>query len=93
MILFREPACFITCTTFRRHYQLSKVQIRSWLNLYGKVYGDVMMEEAIKDEIDKSFKGSGTYLAEVEMTKRLPNLIPMFGIRVMLSHKGIKKKL
>jgi hypothetical protein len=43
------------------------------------------MEEAIQDETDKSFVGT----AEVELTKRLPNVMPMFGMRVMLSHKRI----
>jgi hypothetical protein len=46
------------------------------------------VDEAIRNKTDKSFISTETYLAEVELTGRLPNLIPIFGMRVMLSHKG-----
>jgi hypothetical protein len=72
------------------HYRLSEVQIRSWLGIYRVVRGDVA-EEAIKDPTNGTLLGTGTYLTKIELTKRLPNMIPMYGLRVTMSHYGISK--
>ena len=72
------------------HYKLSETQIRNWLDLYGKVVGDVS-EEAIIDEVDGTCMGTGAYLAMVNLSRRLPNWLPMFGMKVKLFQDGICK--
>jgi hypothetical protein len=67
--------------------QLSETQIRLWLGKYGVIQGDVI-EEAVTDVVDNSIIGTGFYLVAVKLSRRLPNWIPMFGMKVKLSYKG-----
>jgi hypothetical protein len=69
------------------HYQISELQIRSWLENYGVVQGDII-EEAFTDDYDKTTIGTGSYLVGLKLSKRLPNWVPMFGMKVKLSYKG-----
>jgi hypothetical protein len=71
----------------RCHYQLRESQIRSWLENYGVIQGDVV-EEAVTHVSDNTTLGTGSYLVWLKLSKRLPNWVPMFGMKVKLSYKG-----
>jgi hypothetical protein len=49
--------------------------------------GDIA-EEAVTDDSDKTTIGKGSYLVWLKLSKRLPNWVPMFGMKVKLSYKG-----
>ena len=69
------------------HNQLRELQIRLWFENYGVVQGDVV-EEAVTDDSDKTTIGTISYLVLLKLSKRLPNWVPMFGMKVKLSFKG-----
>ena len=67
---------------------LTESQIRSWIDLYGEIKSD-FVEEAEEDKEDGSSAGTGAYLVSVKLLARIPNMIPMFGQKITISHEGI----
>jgi hypothetical protein len=76
--------------TERCHYKLKENQIKDWLNHYGKIKGQIH-EEAMIDEVEFTSMDTGAYLVNVDLSKRLPSWLPMFGQKVKLFHEGINK--
>jgi hypothetical protein len=70
-------------------FQLSETQIRLCLGNYGVIQGDII-KEAVTDVVDNLIKGTRSYLVTFKLFRRLPNWIPMFGMKVKLSYKGGK---
>ena len=71
-------------------YNLTEKQIRHWIDLFGKIEGE-FVEEAEEDKEDGTISGTGAYLVPVKFDKKIPNIIPMFGQKVVLSHEGISR--
>jgi hypothetical protein len=42
------------------------------------------------DEVDRMNMGTGTYVVVVKLIKRVPNMLPMFGQKVMAVQKSVK---
>ena len=76
-------------------YRLLESEILDWLCLYGEVISEIT-EEPFEDEHDAANKlppiGNGTYLVTMRLKKDMPNWVPMYGRKVCLSYKGIKKQ-
>jgi hypothetical protein len=51
------------------------------------IQGDTV-EKAVTDSAENSIIGLGSHLVTVKLSRRLPNWVPMFGMKVKLSYKG-----
>ncbi len=45
---------------------------------------------AVTDVSDNTTLGTGSYLVWLKLSKRMPNWVPMFGMKVKLSYKGVR---
>ena len=36
--------------------------------------------------------GTGTYMMKIKLDRDIPNIIPMYGLKIKVSHKGTKKQ-
>ena len=68
-------------------YKLSEKQIRSWIEIYGKIQGEIE-EEALVDEIYGSDMGTGAFVAMVNLKKRILGTLPMLGQKVTIKCDG-----
>ena len=71
-------------------YVLTENQIRHWIGLFANIEGE-LVEEAEEDNEDGICSGTGVYLVSVKIERRIPNLVPMFGQKVTLSHHGVSR--
>ena len=71
-------------------YLLTENQIRYWIGLYGEIESK-FVEEAEEDKEDGIHSGTGSYLVSVRLHRRIPNLIPMFGQKISVSHEGMSR--
>ncbi len=71
-------------------YQLSEKELTTWLKLYGRIVGPIK-EELIKYEEGKNSFGNGKYMVEMKLERKMPDLIPMFGKKIWIHYRGIKK--
>ena len=76
-------------------YRLTECEILDWLSLYGEVINEIT-EEPFEDEQGSTTElppvGNGTYLVTMKLRKDMPNWVPMYGRKVCLSYRGIKKQ-
>ena len=71
------------------NYQLTEEEILTVLDSYGATEGE--MEEVAIVTPDGEF-GTGTYLIKIKLDRIVPNIIPMYGLRIKVSHKKTKKQ-
>jgi hypothetical protein len=71
-------------------YKLCESQISDWIDLYGVIQGE-LEEEAVVDEVDFSLISTSANLAVVRHHKIMPHLIPVYGLKILISHSGISK--
>jgi hypothetical protein len=71
-------------------YQLSEEELTTWLEHYGRIVSPIE-EELIKDEEGQNSFGNGKYKVEMKLEREMPNLIPMYGKKIRIYYKGIKK--
>ena len=78
-------------------YRLLESEILDWLSLYGEVISEIT-EEPYEDEDEQEAGeklppiGNGTYQVKMRMKRDMPNWVPMYGRKVCLSYRGIKKQ-
>ena len=78
-------------------YRLLESEILDWLSLYGEVISEIT-EEPFEDEDEQGPEdrlpaiGNGTYLVRMRLKRDMPNWVPMYGRKVCLSYRGIKKQ-
>jgi hypothetical protein len=52
-----------------------------------------MEEEAFVDNLEDSSVGTGAFLAMMKLFKKLPNIVQVYGLKLLLSHDLITKIL
>ena len=77
-------------------HKLLESEILDWLALFGDVLTEIL-EELYEDPNDQSGKelppiGNGNYLVKMKMNKDLPNVLPIYGRRIIMDHKGIRRQ-
>jgi hypothetical protein len=50
-----------------------------------------MDEEAVTDKVDGTNMDTGTYLVMVKLIKKVPNMIPIFDQKMIVSYNGSSK--
>lgn len=75
---------------------LAESEILNWLVKFGEVKSEIT-EEILQEEDgfqDPTLPpvGNGTYLVTMKLKKDMPNWVPMYGRRVRLEYKGIRKQ-
>ena len=71
------------------NYQLTEEDILSVLDNYGATVSD--MEEVAMATPDGEL-GTGTYVMKIKLDREIPNIIPMYGLQIKVSHKRSKKQ-
>ena len=71
------------------NYQLTEEEILTVLDSYGAIEGE--MEEVAMVTPDGEF-GTGTYLVKIKLDRTVPNIVPMYGLLIKVSHKKTKKQ-
>ena len=65
--------------------------------MYGEVLSEIS-EEAFEDETEKGAAdslppvGNGTYLVKMRLKRDITNWLPIYGRKICLTYKGIKKQ-
>ena len=77
-------------------YKLQESEILDWLSLFGDVISEIK-EELFGDAEDQTCQGlppvgNGNYLVTMRLQRDLPNFMPIYGRRICLEHKGIRKQ-
>ena len=73
------------------NYELKEKHIVTWLQNYGSVLSS-LEEEAIclGEGHEDLLVGTGTYLVQVRLKRRIPNVIPMQGKKIRIWYPGVK---
>ena len=77
-------------------YKLLESEILGWLGLFGDIVSEIT-EEIYGDQNEPDCKGlpqvgNGNYLVRMRLSKDLPNFMPIYGRRVCLEYRGVKKQ-
>ena len=77
-------------------YRLMESEILDWLVLFGEVISEIS-EEIYVDKDDPNSEslppiGNGTYVVKMKLKKDMPNIVPMYGRKVFLDYKGIRRQ-
>jgi hypothetical protein len=73
------------------NYELSATEIEEWIKQYGVITGG-LEEIATTRESDGKTQGTGSYLLKVRLARMIPNIIPMYGLKIKCSYPGVKKQ-
>ena len=96
----REASAYTWLKIEGADYLMKEDQFKDWLSEYGflvsgitedieKIGGISSGEEESQNEDDFS---TGIYSAKIKLNKEIPQLIPMYGKKIKIYHKGIKKQ-
>jgi hypothetical protein len=77
-------------------YKLLESEIQDWLSIYGEILSDIT-EEIYEDRDDPNSHsyppvGNGKYVVTMRLKKDIPNWLPIYGRRICIEYKGIKKQ-
>ena len=73
------------------NYTLEKTDILDWLNYFGEQAGDLTEDVHQNSDSDADPFGMGTYSIKMRLRQDIPQLLPMWGKRVRIYHRGIQK--
>ena len=72
-------------------YSIEEGKIVEWLKMYGDPI-DVLTEDLHQDtDSDTDPTGNGTYSIKMRLHSNIPQLLPMWGRRIRIYHRGIQK--
>jgi hypothetical protein len=71
------------------NYQLTEEDILSVLDGYGATMSEM---EEVAMVTPNGELGTGTYTMKIKLDRDIPNIIPMYGLKIKVSHKGTKKQ-
>ena len=71
------------------NYDVSKQQIKTWMEMYGSIESEIKEEAKINEE---NMTGTGSYVFSLKLNRLIPKFIPMHGLRVKASYLGVKKQ-
>ena len=66
------------------NYKLSEEKIQPWLELYGKVESEIKEEAILREDMVVE---TGMHLVKICLKKLIPNILPMHGLKIRLSHR------
>ena len=74
-------------------YKLLESEILDWLGLFGDVITEIS-EEPYGETDDTTLPpvGNGNYLVTIRLKKDLPNYLPIYGRKICLEYKGVRKQ-
>ena len=72
-------------------YGIEETQILDWLNFFGEQAGELTEDIHPNSDSDADPIGAGSYSIKMRLNKDIPQLLPMWGKRVRVYHKGIQK--
>ena len=72
-------------------YALEETEILDWLNHFGKQAGQLTEDVHPNSDSDADPVGNGTYSIKMQLRRDIPQLIPMWGKRVRIYHRGVQK--
>ena len=75
-------------------YRLSESEIMGWLVCFGEVLSEITEERFETGDLDPDLPpiGNGTYVVRMKLVKDLPNWVPMFGKKICLDYRGIRRQ-
>ena len=77
-------------------YRLTESQILNWLVIFGEVISEITEEpfEEVQGSTVPTMPpvGNGTYVVTMKLKKDLPNWIPMYGRKICLEYRGIRRQ-
>ena len=72
-------------------YGLEESQILDWLNFYGEQAGQLTEDIHPNSDSDADPLGNGTFSIKMRLKKDIPQLLPMWGKRIRIYHRGVQK--
>ena len=72
-------------------YGLEETQILDWLNHFGEQAGELTEDIHPNSDSDADPLGNGTFSIKMRLNRDIPQLLPMWGKRVRIYHRGIQK--
>ena len=72
-------------------YGLEEGQILTWLDLYGVPVGELSEDVHPDSDSDGDPLRTGTYSIKMKLKTDIPQLLPMWGKRIRIYHRGIQK--
>ena len=74
-------------------YRVTKEQIVNWLECYGEVKSEIKEDHWIdeNEEEEDGSNRSGIYSVLMKLERDIPELLPMYGRRIKIYHRGIQK--
>ena len=73
------------------NYQLEEHQILDWLNYFGEQAGQLSEDIHPNSDSDADPIGNGTFSIKMRLRTDIPQLLPMWGKRVRIYHRGVQK--
>ena len=72
-------------------YGLEKTAILDWLNHFGEQAGELTEEIHPNSDSDADPVRNGTFSTNMRLNRDIPQLLPMWGKRVRIYHRGVQK--
>ena len=72
-------------------YSLTEEQMLSWLEIYGSKAGEFSEDLYPDSDSEADPVGSGTFSIKMRLNRDIPQLLPMWGKRVRIYHRGVQK--
>ena len=72
-------------------YGIEETQILEWLNYFGEQAGQLSEEIHPNSDSDADPIGNGTFSIKMRLRTDIPQLLPMWGKRVRIYHRGVQK--
>jgi hypothetical protein len=73
------------------NYQLEEHQVLDWLNYFGEQAGQLSEDIHPNSDSDADPIGNGTFSIKMRLRTDIPQLLPMWGKRVRIYHRGVQK--
>ena len=72
--------------------ELSMAEPKDWLSIYCSMESDIQEEAVPGGGDDGIVVGTGVYLVRARLRRLIPNLIPMYGLKIRITYPGVKKQ-
>ena len=72
-------------------YAIEEKRILDWLNYFGEQAGELSEDIHPNSDSDADPIGSGTFSIKMRLRKDIPQLLPMWGKRIRIYHRGVQK--
>ena len=75
-------------------YKFTETEILDWLSCFGEVISEIAEEPFGNEELEPDLPpvGNGVYIVKMRLSRDLPNWIPMFGRKICLEYRGMKRQ-